>query len=58
MRYASIERFRLSMAVAVIGGVALSTFLTLFVVPCAYSLLSGLESRTHKKALEDALNEG
>jgi HAE1 family hydrophobic/amphiphilic exporter-1 len=29
---------RIPMAIAVIGGVALSTFLTLFVVPCAYSL--------------------
>ena len=36
------------MAIAVIGGVALSTVLTLFVVPCAYSLLSKLE---HKKYL-------
>jgi HAE1 family hydrophobic/amphiphilic exporter-1 len=33
------------MAVAIIGGVAVSTFLTLFVVPCVYSLLTRLESR-------------
>ncbi len=31
------------MAVAVIGGVALSTILTLFVVPCAYEVFSKLE---------------
>ncbi|MBI5882306.1 MAG: efflux RND transporter permease subunit [Elusimicrobia bacterium] len=36
---------RVPMAVTVIGGVAVSTFLTLFVVPCAYSLLSRLERR-------------
>lgn len=34
---------RTPMAVAVIGGVLLSTVLTLFVVPCAYSLLSRFE---------------
>jgi hypothetical protein len=28
------------MAIAVIGGVVVSTILTLFVVPCAYSLFS------------------
>lgn len=31
------------MAVAIIGGVIASTFLTLFVVPCAYSLFARLE---------------
>jgi hydrophobe/amphiphile efflux-1 (HAE1) family protein len=31
------------MAVAIIGGVMASTFLTLFVVPCVYSLASALE---------------
>jgi HAE1 family hydrophobic/amphiphilic exporter-1 len=52
---------RVPMALVVIGGVAMSTLLTLFVVPCAYSLLSGLESRQHRieahealKALEEA----
>jgi len=30
---------RIPMALAVIGGVIVSTFLTLFVVPCVYSLL-------------------
>lgn len=34
---------RIPMAVAVIGGVLLSTLLTLFVVPCAYTLFSKLE---------------
>jgi HAE1 family hydrophobic/amphiphilic exporter-1 len=33
------------MAVAIIGGVAASTLLTLFVVPCVYSLLSRFESK-------------
>ncbi|MGZ3655555.1 MAG: efflux RND transporter permease subunit [Bdellovibrionota bacterium] len=32
------------MAVAIIGGVVASTFLTLFAVPCVYSLLSRFES--------------
>ncbi len=32
---------RIAMAVVVIGGVLLSTLLTLFVVPCAYSLVPG-----------------
>ena len=36
---------RMPMAIAVIGGVALSTLLTLFAVPCAYSLLARLERR-------------
>lgn len=37
---------RIPMALTVIGGIILSTLLTLFVVPCAYSLFSRLE---HKK---------
>ncbi len=32
------------MAIAIIGGVIASTFLTLFIVPCVYSLLARLES--------------
>jgi HAE1 family hydrophobic/amphiphilic exporter-1 len=48
---------RIPMAVVVIGGVTLSTFLTLFVVPCVYSLMSGLESRKHHQAVQDALQE-
>jgi hydrophobe/amphiphile efflux-1 (HAE1) family protein len=34
---------RVPMAVSIIGGVFVSTFLTLYVVPCVYSLLSRLE---------------
>jgi len=48
---------RIPMALVVIGGVLFSTFLTLLVVPCAYSLASGLESRRHEKALREALIE-
>ena len=36
---------RIPMAMTVIGGVAVSTLLTLYVVPCAYSVLSRLERR-------------
>ena len=36
---------RIPMAVAVIGGIVFSTILTLFVVPCAYSLLVRVERR-------------
>ena len=43
---------RIPMAVAVIGGVVLSTILTLFVVPCAYSLFSKLEKGKHQPHLQ------
>jgi hydrophobe/amphiphile efflux-1 (HAE1) family protein len=43
------------MAVVVIGGVILSTILTLVVVPCAYSLLSRFESTKHQVELDKAL---
>jgi HAE1 family hydrophobic/amphiphilic exporter-1 len=43
------------MGVVVIGGVLLSTLLTLFVVPCAYSLMSRFESTRHQKELHEAL---
>ena len=43
------------MSIAVIGGVLVSTFLTLFVVPCAYSLVSPFEGVKFKKELEKAL---
>lgn len=43
------------MAVVVIGGVLLSTMLTLFVVPCVYSLLSRYESKRHQEELHEAL---
>lgn len=41
------------MAVVVIGGVLLSTLLTLVVVPCAYSLLSRFEDVKHRKELAE-----
>jgi hydrophobe/amphiphile efflux-1 (HAE1) family protein len=34
---------RVPMAISIIGGVSVSTFLTLFVVPCVYSLFTRLE---------------
>jgi HAE1 family hydrophobic/amphiphilic exporter-1 len=48
---------RVPMAVVVIGGVFLSTFLTLFVVPCVYSLISSLESSRHRAEIHEALDE-
>src|SRR6185295_3020563 len=48
---------RIPMAVVVIGGVLVSTLLTLFVVPCVYSLLSFFESNKHKEDLHEALVE-
>ncbi|MEI8347058.1 MAG: efflux RND transporter permease subunit, partial [Pseudomonadota bacterium] len=44
------------MAIAVIGGVLVATFLTLFVVPCAYSLVARLEAKKQKLELKDALH--
>ena len=41
---------RIPMAITVIGGVIVSTFFTLLVVPCAYSLLAHLESKSHPEA--------
>ena len=41
---------RIPMAVTVIGGVIVSTFFTLLVVPCAYSLMSRIESKSHPEA--------
>lgn len=43
------------MAITVIGGVLASTFLTLFVVPCAYSLCARFERHGHKEELEKSL---
>ncbi len=43
------------MAIAVVGGVLVSTLLTLFVVPCAYSLASRFEGHRHEINLEKAL---
>jgi HAE1 family hydrophobic/amphiphilic exporter-1 len=41
---------RIPMAITVIGGVIVSTFFTLLVVPCAYSLMASLESKSHPEA--------
>ncbi|MBF0532632.1 MAG: efflux RND transporter permease subunit, partial [Candidatus Omnitrophica bacterium] len=35
------------MAVSIVGGVTVSTFLTLFVVPCAYEVFAKLEHKTY-----------
>jgi HAE1 family hydrophobic/amphiphilic exporter-1 len=48
---------RVPMALVIIGGVTVSTLLTLFVVPCAYSLMSHLESHRHDAKLREALKE-
>jgi HAE1 family hydrophobic/amphiphilic exporter-1 len=46
------------MAIAVIGGVIFSTLLTLYVVPCFYSLMSRFEGKKqHQDRLADALEE-
>ena len=45
------------MAMVIIGGVSVSALLTLFVVPCAYSLMSHLESHRHDAKLKEALQE-
>lgn len=48
---------RVPMALVIIGGVSVSALLTLFVVPCAYSLSARLESHTHDADLKEALNQ-
>ncbi|MBF0522267.1 MAG: efflux RND transporter permease subunit [Candidatus Omnitrophica bacterium] len=49
---------RIPMAIAVIGGVIFSTLLTLYVVPCFYSLMSRFEVKDrHAKLLAEALEE-
>ena len=48
---------RIPMALVVIGGVTVSTLLTLFVVPCVYSLLTRFESHTHDRDLKEAMKE-
>jgi len=45
------------MAVTVIGGVFLSTLLTLFVVPCFYEVMARFESHAHDAELKEALIE-
>lgn len=46
---------RSPMATVTIGGVVLSTFLTLYVVPCAYSLFSKLESKKKWERLKEVM---
>lgn len=43
------------MAITVVFGVALSTVLTLFVVPCGYLIMSRFEDKKHAKELADSL---
>jgi HAE1 family hydrophobic/amphiphilic exporter-1 len=43
------------MAVTIVGGVLVSTFLTLFVVPCFYHVMARFESHKHDKELKEAL---
>ena len=45
------------MAITVIGGVIVSTFLTLLVVPCAYSLFARFEHHKHQEELAASLKE-
>lgn len=45
------------MAIVVIGGVLFSTLLTLFVVPCAYSILTRLENRGHQAEIDAAVRK-
>jgi HAE1 family hydrophobic/amphiphilic exporter-1 len=45
---------RIPMAVAVIGGVLLSTLLTLYVVPCVYHVLSRVERRSARAEATDS----
>ena len=49
---------RVPMAISIIGGVAISTFLTLFVVPCFYSLMVYFERPDTLEAEPPNHNEG
>lgn len=44
---------RIPMALTVIGGVIVSTGLTLFVVPCIYSIFSKIERKKYEKVFEE-----
>ncbi len=48
---------RIPMAIAVIGGMTLSTFLTLFAVPCAYSVLAQFERKKYAALSSPALSK-
>lgn len=50
---------RIPMSITIIGGVVVSTFFTLFVVPCAYRVFARLESKSAQqpaKAVRDVLH--
>ncbi len=47
---------RAPMGIVVIGGTILSTLLTLFVVPCAYSLFSHIESKKKEIRMAEVVN--
>ena len=49
---------RIPMAIAIIGGVIFSTALTLYVVPCAYILLSHLEKHELAEKFGRLFKEG
>jgi HAE1 family hydrophobic/amphiphilic exporter-1 len=49
---------RIPLAVAVLGGVIVSTGFTLLVVPCVYSLMAGLERHKRKWVAQGALAAG
>jgi hydrophobe/amphiphile efflux-1 (HAE1) family protein len=46
---------RAPMATVIIWGTLISTLFTLYVVPCAYSLFSGLESTQHRARHDEAM---
>jgi len=48
---------RIPMGMVVIGGVIVSTFLSLLVVPCAYSLMARLEKKHKEVPSEDTASE-
>jgi HAE1 family hydrophobic/amphiphilic exporter-1 len=48
---------RIPMAVTVIGGVLVSTLLTLYVVPCAYSLFSKIERKKYESTVPNGLDK-
>ena len=48
---------RVPMAFVIIGGVSVSTLLTLFVVPAFYLFMSRFESSKHEDSLQEALRE-
>lgn len=45
---------RAPMATVIIWGTAISTFLTLYIIPCVYSLVSRFESHRHEKEHREA----